>query len=93
MKRLLSQCEGSYLEFKECTDRISKTVYKTVCAFLNTKGVAILIGVKDNGTVVGVDKKIVFNIKQDFVTSVNNEDKLSPTFCLFVDEFSIRYPT
>jgi ATP-dependent DNA helicase RecG len=55
--------------------------------------VAILIGVKDNGTVVGVDKKIVFNIKQDFVTSVNNEDKLSPTFCLFVDEFSIRYPT
>ncbi|MCA6071229.1 MAG: ATP-binding protein [Endomicrobium sp.] len=92
MKRLLSQVEGSYLEFKECTDKISKTVYETVCAFLNTKGGEIFIGVKDNGTVVGVDKKIVFNIKQDFVASVNNQDKLSLTFCLSVDKISIRYP-
>lgn len=39
-----------------------------------------LLGVKDSGDVVGVDPSCVEKIKKNFVTSINNLDKISPTF-------------
>ena len=35
IKAIIKQGENSQVEFKECQDRISHSVYETVCSFLN----------------------------------------------------------
>lgn len=46
--------EGQQLDFKFRIDD-QKKIARTLCAFANTDGGTLLIGVKDNGKVVGVD--------------------------------------
>jgi ATP-dependent DNA helicase RecG len=81
--------ERSNIKFKEYARGISSTVYETVCAFLNAQGGDILLGVKDNGNIIGIVKGHISSIKQDVVTSVNNLSKLLPTVCLSAEEFFI----
>lgn len=88
--KILSQGESINREFKECYNKIGNSVYETVCAFLNTKGGDIFLGVKDNKKIVGINKEYISLIKQDFVNSVNNQSKLSPAFCLSVEEVYIE---
>ncbi len=57
IKRLIAQGENSRIEFKSCTDVVSSSVYETVCSFLNKDGGQILLGIKDDGEVVGINKK------------------------------------
>jgi ATP-dependent DNA helicase RecG len=66
IKKLLSRHEGLELEFKECTCRISETVYETVCAFLNTKGGDILLGVKDSGEMLELTKNMFLKLSRTF---------------------------
>jgi len=54
IEMLLKQGEGERLEFKESLSDWSE-ILKTICAFLNTGGGKIVIGVNDKGNVVGVD--------------------------------------
>ncbi len=49
---LIDQGEGYNLEFKE---RYSKTIAREMCAFANANGGRILLGVADDGTIVGSD--------------------------------------
>lgn len=56
IKNIISQGEGMNIEFKKSTTDITKDVYETVCAFSNREGGHILLGVKDDGTVIGVDR-------------------------------------
>lgn len=46
-------CETESVELKE---RFSDTIAKEVVSFLNTDGGQLIVGVKDDGTVIGVDK-------------------------------------
>lgn len=46
--------EGDELEFKQAINDEYK-IAKTLCAFANTKGGVLLIGVKDNRTICGID--------------------------------------
>lgn len=50
----LHQGEGGNLEFKQTLNDEYK-IAKTLCAFANTSGGVILIGIKDDKTFVGVD--------------------------------------
>ncbi|MDR0723867.1 MAG: putative DNA binding domain-containing protein, partial [Endomicrobium sp.] len=84
--KLLSHGESLAIEFKECCNKIGDSVYQTVCAFLNTKGGDILLGVSDTGKIIGISKEKAISLKQDFVNSVNNNSKLAPTFCLNINE-------
>jgi len=52
IKKLISQGEGECLDFKQEITGIQK-IAKTIVAFANTKGGKLLIGVKDNGKVIG----------------------------------------
>ena len=82
VKELLSKGEGLELEFKACTDKLSGSVYETVCAFLNRQGGTILLGVQDHGDVQGVNPGRVKQLTADFVTGINNPQKLHPpTYC------------
>lgn len=52
LETLIQQKESDSLEFKTSTAKL-KAAFETLCGFLNGKGGAVLIGVKDDGTIVG----------------------------------------
>lgn len=88
MKELLSaKDEKITVEYKSCTNEISESVYETVCSFSNRYGGWIIWGVKDGGSPVGVNRNAVKNMKRNFVTQLNNTNKMSPTLYLSIEEF------
>lgn len=52
VKALIKLGESSTLEFKTSTAKLN-SIFETLCAFLNGAGGVVLIGVKDNGDIVG----------------------------------------
>ena len=85
IKQLLKQGEGISVEFKTCHTELNKNVYETVCAFLNRVGGELLMGVKDNGEIQGIHTNYVENIKKEFVTTINNPQKINPTSYLNIE--------
>jgi len=88
-KALKKKGEGLSVEFKECRRTLNRNVYETVCAFLNRHGGSLLLGVSDSGEVTGVDPDSVEQMKKDFVTAINNPQKINPSCYLSVDEVRI----
>lgn len=89
IRKLINTGEGINIEFKESKTKLNKDVYESVCAFLNRIGGHLLLGVKDNGTIVGVGEDLTEKIKKEFITSVNNPAKINPSFYLNVEEIDI----
>lgn len=54
LENLIRKGEGETLDFKMCIDD-QKKIARTLVAFANTVGGSLLIGVKDNGKVSGID--------------------------------------
>ena len=90
LKKILLKGEGIDVEFKESRAKLNKDVYETVCAFLNRNGGYILLGVKDDGTVSGVDPNEIENITQSLFTTVNNPQKMNPPSYLDAEVFDIE---
>ena len=88
-EELIAQGEGISIEFKESKDALPKNVFETLCAFLNRFGGDIFLGLKDDGTIIGVDKDKSKKIRADFVSAMNNPQKIFPTVYLPVDEFEL----
>ena len=89
IKTLLAKGEGIALEFKTCRDQLSRDVYETVCAFLNRHGGTLLLGVNDAGKIIGITPDAIEQIRKDFVTAVNNPQKLYPPAYLSIDAIAI----
>ena len=53
LKRLVALGEGAHLEFKHCVPRPDRMA-KEVIALANTRGGRVLVGVDDDGSIVGV---------------------------------------
>ena len=51
---LLKSGEGLTAEFKRCSGGVESDVFESICAFLNRFGGDVLLGVEDDGTVVGI---------------------------------------
>ena len=52
---LLNKGEGVKIEFKESLSKVNRpSVIRTICAFFNTRGGVILIGVRDNKQIIGL---------------------------------------
>jgi len=90
---LIRQGEGLTLEFKECRHALNREVYESVCAFLNRHGGTLLLGVRNNGDISGVDLDRVDQIKKDFVTAINNPQKINPTCYLSINELKLQNKT
>lgn len=101
LSSLIEQGESHTVEFKKSTTDITKDVYETVCAFSNRDGGHIFLGVKDNGTIAGIHPGSIDKMKKDFVTAINNENKLYPPLYLTPIEYEydgkailyVRVPT
>ena len=87
---LISKGENIETEFKQSQRKLNKNAYKSVCAFLNRNGGHLILGVKDNGTICGVYPDEVDNILSSFVTTVNNPQKLNPTYYLSPEVFEYK---
>jgi ATP-dependent DNA helicase RecG len=86
---LIRQGEGLDLEFKACRNQLNRDVYETVCAFLNRHGGTLLLGVQDDGNIQGVEPDAVAQIRKDFVTAINNPQKITPPTWLAVDTIAV----
>lgn len=86
IRSILKEGEGLKIEFKKCKSSINKDAYETVCAFLNRHGGILLLGVEDNGTVSGIDEEHIEQIKKEFVTTVNNPQKIFPSVYLSMEQ-------
>ena len=87
--KLISMGEGLEVEFKESKEALSKNVYETVCSFNNRKGGHIILGVKDDKEIVGVNPDKVQKQIKDFITTINNSEKIYPPLYLTPEEVDI----
>ncbi len=86
--KIIREGENLRVEFKESRDKLPATLFQTVCAFLNTCGGLILLGVDDSGEITGVRADIQ-QLKKDFVNLANNPQKLTPSVMLTIEQFTI----
>ena len=93
LMEIIRRGEGRDVEFKACRQGLSRDVYESVCAFLNRHGGTILLGVADDGQVTGIAPEVVNQMKKDFVTAVNNPQKITPPTYLAVDEVELAGKT
>ena len=88
--QLIHQGKGLTVEFKKSTMDITKDVYDTVCSFSNREGGHLFLGVKDNGTILGVDPAYVDQMVKDFVVTINNENNLYPPLYLTPEVYQFQ---
>jgi ATP-dependent DNA helicase RecG len=89
IKEDIQKGEGLHREFKEAGSQLPRNLFETVCAFLNTDGGTILLGVADDGTVTGVNPDAVERMKSDLANLSNNPQKVDPPYLLFPREFEL----
>jgi ATP-dependent DNA helicase RecG len=82
IRKILEVGESINNEFKISKTELNKNAFESICAFLNRKGGNLLLGVNDDGTVVGVEETEIQNIVDRLVSLMNNPQKLSPTIYL-----------
>lgn len=70
--------EGTQIEYKTCTEEISESLYESVCSFLNHTGGQILVGVQNDGTVIGVNPDKAERLKADIINCINNPELFLP---------------
>jgi len=75
----ITQGEGLNIEFKTASEKLSRNVFETICAFLNRKGGYIFLGVKDNGKVEGIKEGFIPKILKTIADDINNAQILMPT--------------
>lgn len=86
---LIQRGESLTLEFKECKNGISLSTYETVCSFLNRHSGTLLLGVNDLGEITGINPNSIAQIRKNFINTINNSQKLHPTYYLTIDEYQL----
>lgn len=78
-KELLKKGEGSQTEFKKCRSDVSSSVYETICAFSNRLGGVLLLGVDDDGTILGVNPQTADGMIKNIINTLGNKETFQPT--------------
>ena len=81
--------ENIVIEFKRCGNGVEFDTYQTVCSFLNRFGGDILLGVEDDGTVVGVPKNAARDMVKNIISTVSNSAMFSP--CVYLEPRILEY--
>ncbi len=89
LKKILTAGEGIGVEFKESKNALPENVFESVCAFLNRIGGDLLLGVKNSGTITGIDPGKIEQIKTGLANLSNNPNKLDPPFMVYPELFTI----
>jgi ATP-dependent DNA helicase RecG len=68
LKKIVKHGESDIVEFKASTGQLNRAV-ETLCAFLNKNGGMLLLGITDDGEIVG--EKVTDNTKRDIANQLN----------------------
>ena len=90
IKYIIKNGENIRVEFKVSKNKLPSNLFETICAFLNTKGGVILLGIEDDGNLLGINKEFVDKFKKDIANLSNNPEKLDPTFIISVNEYTLE---
>ena len=72
--------EDTRIEYKTCTEEISESLYESVCSLLNHSGGQILVGVQNDGTIIGVNPEKVEQLSITYQeVNVTDSEKMSPS--------------
>jgi ATP-dependent DNA helicase RecG len=82
IKQFIEKGEGVRIEFKEAQKGVPDSFYDTVASFLNKEGGLILLGLTDDGVVLGLENANLMHLKQDIVTALNNPEVMNPPYAL-----------
>ena len=83
LKTILAIGENLNIEFKRAADGPKADTFESVCAFLNKAGGDLLLGVDDDGTVVGLPPKAIDAMIRNFVKVMNDPNLFEPTVQLY----------
>lgn len=84
LQKLVKQGESETVEFKKST-ALMRSIFETICAFLNGKGGTILIGINDKGDLVGQD--VTDNTRQELAKELH---KIEPPATIDIHHISIN---
>ncbi len=85
----MRQKESVHLEFKEAASALPNNLFETICAMLNSQGGDILLGIRDDGSITGIQENALTKMMADLVNLSNNPLKLDPPFILFPHIYDI----
>ena len=85
--KIIDMGETYTTEFKEASIDLPKSLFESICGMLNRNGGYIFLGVKDDKTIIGVNKDAITKIKKDFTNLCNNPQKISPTIYVGMQEY------
>ena len=80
--KLLNSGENTTIEYKEAKNAMPSSLFETVASFLNKDGGTILLGVSDDGSIIGIDPLSVDKIRKETINASNNTELLNPPFTL-----------
>ena len=89
IKDIILLGENVNTELKEATNGLPKSIFETVCSFLNTTGGYIILGVNDKKQIVGIKEELIEKIKKDYTTLCNNKEVINPTIISELYEIKI----
>jgi len=90
IQELLKKKEDIRTEFKEAKKELPNNLFESICAMLNRDGGDILLGVADDGTIVGIEEDKVPTMIINLTNLSNNKQKLDPPFILFPQKYKIE---
>ena len=79
IKNIILLGENVNTELKEATNGLPKSVFESVCSFLNTTGGYIILGANDKKEIIGIKEELIEKIKKDYTTQCNNKEVINPT--------------
>lgn len=84
---IIKKREKTTTEFKRARNKLPDSLFESICAMLNRNGGHIFLGVADDGTILGIDKEYIPQMKRDFANLCNNPNKIEPTVYLNIYEY------
>ncbi|MEO6682896.1 MAG: RNA-binding domain-containing protein [Ginsengibacter sp.] len=89
LNTIIANGEGVRIEFKKAEKEVPKSLYETICAFMNKEGGIIFLGVDDDGKIEGVDCFNRDKMISDIGVTLNNVSSFAPATT--VDPIKINY--
>ena len=85
-QKLIAAGQNTRSVWKSCRNGVHTDVFETICAFLNSGGGTLLLGVEENGNVTGLSVRAISEIIKGLKKAAANTDIFRPSFYLFPEE-------
>lgn len=90
LKKMIKEGEGIQVEFKSAQKGLPQSLYESVAAFLNRYGGHLILGVEDDGEIIGLSDKQLDLYRKEFVSTLNNSVKIYPTVYCTMEVITIN---